>query len=107
MPELVYIASPYTSPYESVMATRYVEACKATAFLMKEGKQVFSPIVHSHVLAKSYGLPNTWQFWEKPSFVMLDRCDALYVLKIGGRDASVGVKAEIERTERLHIPVWD
>lgn len=105
---LGYIASPYSSAYESVESIRYHEACLATRFLMRRGEMVYSPVVHSHKLVRSYGLPKTWDFWQAPSYAMLDRCDLMYILDIEGADASVGVQKEFARaTRELRIPVWE
>ena len=43
-----YLASPYSSPSANIMQTRYEEARRATAFLLRERSWIYSPIVHCH-----------------------------------------------------------
>jgi hypothetical protein len=62
---MIYLACPYTHPNPAVREQRFEAACVATASLMRSGKTVFSPIVHSHPLVH-YGLPIEWEFWQSP-----------------------------------------
>ncbi|KKK49712.1 hypothetical protein LCGC14_3132290, partial [marine sediment metagenome] len=57
---MIYVSSPYSDPHIAVRHQRFLAACKYTSRLMADGKNVFSPIVHSHWLN---GLPTTWRFW--------------------------------------------
>ena len=101
---MIYLAAPYSSPDIEVRQTRYEMACKATAELLREGKIIFSPIVHSHPLT-DHGLPGDWAFWQKVDTHMLRKSDRLLVLMMPGWKESIGVQAEIALAERLGIGV--
>ena len=72
--------------------------------MMREGEMVYSPIAHSHCIAR-FGLPVDWGFWEAHSRAMLSRCDSVAVLQLDGWDRSVGVRREIEIATTMGIPV--
>jgi hypothetical protein len=65
---------------------------------------VFSPIAHSHSIAK-YGLPVDWSFWEAQDRRLLQACDEVWVLMLDGWCESVGVQAEIRIAQTLGKPV--
>ena len=102
---MLYLASPYSHPDPFVQEERYLKAAKVTAFLLKQNKWVYSPIVHNHELAKMAKLSQESSWWRAYNFAILARCDLLYVLRIEGTDESVGVKEEIAEAARLHIPM--
>ena len=77
---MIYLASPYTHKDEMVRQTRYRAALRATAYLLTEGKHVFSPIVHCHMVARAYELPGEFFFWQAYNENMIARCDRLTVL---------------------------
>ncbi len=101
---MIYLATPFSSPDIEVRQARYEEACRETAELLREGKIVFSPIVHSYPLTE-YGLPGDWEFWQKVDSHMLRKADRLLVLMMPGWKESIGVQAEITLAERLGIGV--
>ena len=106
MDRLIYLASPYSSPDEGVCEERFIKACHAAGELMREGIFVYSPIAHTHPIAKfTEGLPTGWDFWEKYDEAMISRCAEVWVLTLPGWSESVGVRAEIEIARRLRIPV--
>lgn len=100
---IIYLASPYSGSDEQKIA-RYEAAIKTTVFLIKEGHNVYSPIVHSHPLSKKLP-PQGWDFWKAIDFPMLDRCDLLMVLTIEGWRSSVGVQEEIAYAATHSIPI--
>ena len=91
---MIYLAIPYSGMEE----LSFEISCMITAFLMKTGKTVYSPIVHGHILATKYDLPADREFWLKHDLDVLRRCDELCVVALDGWDESVGVLAEIEPT---------
>jgi nucleoside 2-deoxyribosyltransferase len=101
---MIYLASPYSHTDPAVRADRYRAACRATAALLKAGRVVFSPIVHSHPLVE-FGLPTAWSFWERIDRAHLERCDEVVVLTLDGWHASVGVSAEVAIARALGKPV--
>jgi len=100
----IYLAIPYSG----MCPSSYFQATRATAVLLKEGLNVFSPITHSHPL-KEYGMPETWEFWEKIDYQYLDWADEVYVLipdeGMETVDNSVGVQAEITYAEQHGLPI--
>jgi len=73
------------------MNQRYIEAMRATTYLLKKGIWVFSPIVHCHPM----DLPRDYEFWQAYNKAMLSEADGLYVLIIEGWEKSRGVTDEI------------
>lgn len=89
----IYVAIPYSSIDHELS---FDTANRKAAELMREGHIVFSPISHSHMIAKNYDLPGDWEFWSKIDTEFIKWCDTVYVICIDGWDRSRGVKAEIE-----------
>ena len=98
---MIYLAIPYSGMEE----LSFKISCMVTAFLMKTGKTVYSPIVHGHILATKYDLPADREFWLKHDLDILCRCDELYVVTLDGWDESFGVSAEIEEALSMGMPV--
>ncbi len=59
---MIYLASPYSHPDARVRQRRFEEACQAAAAITRAGLSVFSPISHSHPIAR-YGVPTGWDYW--------------------------------------------
>ena len=108
MPELIYLACPYTSDQPLVEEGRYHLVTKvAAALIVKTGCEVFSPVTHSHLinkLANRYALeeglswtPSDYDFWMRFDYHMLDIADWLYILTLKGWKDSKGVQLEEDR----------
>jgi hypothetical protein len=107
MPELIYLAAPYSHKDPKVENERYrIVTEVASILIVKTGCEVFSPITHSHLLnrmAIRYGTVKnarwhpTYDFWLQFDFRMLDLADWLYILKLDGWQESNGIAAEKER----------
>jgi len=94
--ELVYLASPYSHKDPKVREERFVAACKAAAWLMKQGYAVFSPIAHSHSIAIHGDIDGLdCDFWLKQDMEMLKFCEKMVILTIDGWDTSKGVGVEM------------
>jgi nucleoside 2-deoxyribosyltransferase len=104
---MIYLASPYSHPDESVRLDRFDKACRVAAILMMMDKQVFSPIAHTHPIAMAAGgcLDLGWEFWEQFDRWYLERCDELIVLELDGWEQSKGVQAELKIMRELGKPV--
>jgi hypothetical protein len=102
---LIYLASPYTHPDIYIMEKRYLEAVKAVNYLMNQGKIVFSPIVHNHPVAVTYGLPRGWDYWKKYDGVILKACNELMVYQMNGWQYSKGIEGELKIANELKIPI--
>lgn len=103
--ELIYLASPYTHPDQTIREFRYRSACRCAGQMLAEGKVIYSPIVHGHAIGRHWRLPTDWEFWRRPDRAILERCDYLYVLMLDGWRESVGVAAEIGWAEELGKPI--
>lgn len=102
--QIIYLASPYSHHSPAMRRWRYVQVCKVTARLMREGYLIYSPIVNSHPLTL-YGLPTDWEYWRAMDEAMLRRCDALVVLKLPDWEQSQGVAAEIALARELGLRI--
>lgn len=101
---MIYLCSAYTHSDPAVVEQRFEAACRATAALIRQGKIVLSPIVHSHPLCR-FGLPGDWGFWQRQDITYLQACDEVVVLKLDGWQQSRGVQAEIAMARALGKPV--
>lgn len=99
----IYLAISYTGMEER----SFNIANAVTAFLMRANNIVFSPIGHSHILAKEYGLPSTWEYWSRFDESFIEWCDELWVVDMGAKNIanSKGVQAEIEIAKSLGKPI--
>jgi hypothetical protein len=93
----IYLSIPYTG----CERRSFKAANKVAAKLMKDGHIVFSPISHTHPIAKIGKLPTTWDYWEKYDTSFIEWCDVVYVvvMKNNGHTRimkSKGVMAEIK-----------
>jgi len=101
---MIYLAAPYSATDPAVEQQRYDAVCRAAAALMRRGMEIFSPISHSHGIAR-YGLPTDWAFWQRYDRAFLAWCDELWVLKLSGWESSVGVRAEMAIAKEMGKPV--
>ncbi len=104
---LVYLASPYSHPNESVRNARFDAAVDCCGWLLKNHptKLIYSPIAYSHQIALRCALPTDWRFWSRLDTFFLTRCSEVWVLAIEGFSQSRGIAAEREIAENLHLPV--
>jgi hypothetical protein len=102
---MIYVASPYSNDHHSVMEDRFLEAEKFVARALLLGLHVYSPIVHCHQLACKYDLPKDAKFWEKYNHDLLERSDAVIVLRIDGWEDSKGVSAEMSHARDRGIKI--
>jgi len=87
----IYLAIPYAGTEEE----SFILANKIAAKLMLEGHIVYSPISHSHPIAKQEGLPTGWEFWEKIDASFIQWCDEIRVITKHNWYKSKGVNAEL------------
>ena len=102
---VIFVSAPYTSPDISTTEMRVQSVYKYIAFLAKQNQNATSPII-LHPIAKTNGLPTTFEFWNDYCFDLLKRCDSIHVLTLEGWKESTGVKAEIEFAKQNQIPVF-
>ena len=101
MSRLIYLAGAYSYNPEAA----YELHLSYTHQLMQSGLLVFSPIVHNHLLAKTYSLPADYTYWKKHNREMIMRCNELYVMTEKGWEASKGTQYEMEVADEHNIPI--
>lgn len=109
----IYLATPYSFKSKIPLLGRLIMWCrcrtvtKVAAILMGEGHNVFSPITHSHHIARIGKLPQLdHEFWLRMDKWYVDRCDQVYVLNVVGWSKSVGVQREIEWAKEQNKSVY-
>ena len=102
---VIYLASPYTHSDSEVREKRYDLAVSAMAAFLKDKQNVYSPIVHCHVITVRHALPFDHQFWVEYNNHFLGLCEKIYVLCIDGWEESVGVQKEIDFAYWHCIPI--
>lgn len=117
-PALVYIAAPY-SVYDKDMpddrkrliVEMRMETVKAfIQHLLRNGEMPISPLTNHWVIQDAQPpISGTWDFWKQYSQTVIERCDAVYVLKLAGWDDSEGVTAERVMATKANKPIryWD
>ena len=119
--KLIYLASPYLyrgkdadeldqlrppiTKGQVIQIERYEAAIDATAYLMKKGYAVYSPIVATHPVAVEHELPLGSEYWMQFDEIILNKCDEIVVLMLYGWTESPGVKREIEIMRALNKEV--
>lgn len=104
---MIYLASPYSDPDPAVRHGRYLWACRAAAVLMQQRQMpVFSPIAHSHSVAR-YGNLDEMDvaFWKAQDEVFLSMATEIVVLRIDGYEGSRGVAHEVNYATERGLPV--
>ena len=92
-----YLATPYSN-YEGGLEKAFEDACRATAMLLKQGYHVYSPIAHSHSVAKIGGIdPKDHSIWLAADEPMMDAACGLIVCAMPGWEDSFGVNKEIHK----------
>lgn len=100
----IYLAIPYSHKDEEVKELRYEIANCISAYLMRMGAIVFSPITHSHPLVK-YGLPTDYEYWKTQDESFMDTCASIIVITLDGYEESNGVNSEIMYMTNSDKPV--
>ena len=103
---IVYLAGPYSHEDHSVEEIRFIKLNRIAGKLMKRGYVVFSPISHSHPIAKYIDSNcNNHDFWLRQDMPFLKISDILYVCTIHGYKESKGIQREIDMAKELEIPI--
>lgn len=102
---LIYLACPYSHADPAIREQRFEAVSRYAAKVISAGAFVFSPISHTHPIAKHGNLPLGWDYWEKYDRIMIGVCTELRVLCLDGWKESLGVQAEMRIAEETGIPV--
>lgn len=112
MTDLIYIASPYTHHDKKIQEKRYVDTRRFCAESLRDGYNVFSPIVHWHEASIYHDIPGHYETFREYSQSAILACDCVWVLALDGFDESRGVNEEIAfaRENGKHVvyvyPSW-
>lgn len=100
-----YLATPYTK-WECGLNSAFEHACNIAAELLKNGINIYSPIVHGHLLS-TYGdiNPIDHDIWMKIDAPMVYSSVGMIVVKMPGWDESKGIKHEIIEFKNSHKPI--
>lgn len=79
--------------------------CQIAAALFRAGVVVYSPIAHTHAIAKTGGLELGFEQWAAFDEAMIAASDGMIVVKMDGWQDSAGIAAEIVICKRLGKPV--
>jgi hypothetical protein len=96
-----YLAGPYTGDEDNNFKLH------ANIFqqLLKQGRIIFSPIVHCHNLAVEFDLPKDFNYWKNYSMAMLGPAMKLIVICGSRWQDSKETQAEIKMAETLGIEI--
>lgn len=101
---LIYLSSPYRHENPVEREHRYYWNIAAAAHLIREGYIVFSPIVHSHQLAK-WGITAGLSFWLRQDKPMLEMCSEMITLTLPGWRESDGIRIETAIIRGMGKPI--
>ena len=101
----IYLACPYSHKDKAGRERRFEAANRAAGKLMQDGHIVFSPISHSHPVAKTIGEANalSHNFWLRQDFAFIEWADEVWVLMLPGWDESTGIRLELEHVRRIDV----
>lgn len=105
-PAVLYLATSYSHPDAAKRAARANLASQCSAWFMRRGWCVISPLSMGHAIAvEGAELPSDFAAYQEVCLRMLEASDALVVLLLDGIRESVGVAAEIYHARKLGIPL--
>lgn len=91
---LLYISSPYSHKDEIIVESRYNKTFLFTQELIKEGFNVYSPIVYLHPLSKGIINSQGFNYWKNFDLLMLEKSDLLVEYLLHGYLMSEGMQQE-------------
>ena len=102
---MIYVGSPYSDPDHLVRADRAFNVARFSAEYIKRGYIVYSPIASWHHILLQFQLPTDFKFWQQLNFQMLRFASEMWVLRLDGWTASVGLAGEMDMARDLYIPI--
>lgn len=100
----IYLACPYSRYSDIEREFIFQNVNKIASDLIRAGLTVFSPISHSHPIAK-YGLPKDWHYWDKFDIEMLSICKVMVIYCYPDWGNSQGIQKEIEIAIDMNKPI--
>ena len=92
--EYFYLASPYTNPDPEIVEQNFQEVLVYSWLLHQKGIYHFCPIASCHQIAKTYGMPTDYLFWEGYNFSFIRNAKGIIIANIPGWERSKGVSHE-------------
>jgi hypothetical protein len=104
---LAYLATPYSN-YRHGTVAAWMAACRIAGRLIKARQNVYSPIAHTHPVARYASIdPLDHELWLEFDEAMMERCDVLIVAHMDGWDQSKGIAIEVATFEAAGKPIFD
>lgn len=104
--DLIYLATPY-SKYPGGLDAAFEEASRVAAKLLRMGVKVYSPIAHTHPIAKYGNLdPLDHAIWLPFDQAIMDKASAMVIAKMEGWEASTGIRHEIGVFGQAEKPIY-
>jgi hypothetical protein len=99
---MIYLATPFSHPVESVRHERARIAAFVAGLLIKGGSKVYSPIAHSYMITQEHDdIGLDFESWAAIDREMIVHCSELWVVLIPGWDQSHGVREEFRFAQTL------
>jgi hypothetical protein len=103
---LVYLGTPY-SKYKRGIEAAWRDASELAGKLLLGGVNVYSPIAHTHSIAKAANIdPLNHDVWLPFDMVIMSKSEAMVVGMLDGWPSSFGVKFEIDQFRKWGRPVF-
>lgn len=96
MSEIEYLALPYSNGHEDVMVFRAEVSDFVFSELSKEGRVIYAPISSGHHVARQFGLPTDYGFWQKMCEEFVSISKKVIVICLPGWRESTGVTGELK-----------
>ena len=101
-----YLASPYSKWAEGIDDAAHVIA-KVAGKLIRQGLPVFSPIAHSHTVARAAAIdPYSHEIWLAADKPIFEGAAGMIVAALPGWRESFGIGEEVKWCREHDKPVW-
>jgi len=109
--DFVYLASPYSSPWDQLKKNRFKEISLIAAYLYRQliklNTVIYSPICHGVPMAVvDKNLQGDYEYWRKFDEAFMLKSTKLMVVCMGGWKKSKGVRAEIDFAKQIDLPIY-
>ena len=103
---LVYVATPYARYPFGLDAAAYDAARHAGHLVSEYGARVFSPIAHSHTVARVAGIdPRSHEIWMAQNEPFMQAATVMVAVKLPGWQESVGMAMEAQFFQAAGKPI--
>lgn len=100
-----YLGSPY-SKYKDGLDAAFEEICRLAGYFARAGISAYSPIAHTHPIAKHSGIdPYDHAIWLPFDTPMMHNAKGLVVVQMDGWDESYGIDQEIRYMRDIDKPI--